>query len=93
MLDVARVNAMTVRYINKGLAPSEPEADERFTKGWELAMALIKPLVVHRLRQRFKNYRSFAKVDDAFPGRTSCYLSTSGSSAPAIQEALRVECR
>ena len=27
MLDVARVNAMTASYINKGLAPSEAKAD------------------------------------------------------------------
>ena len=43
ILDVARVNAMTVSYINKRLVPSKAKADESFTDGWELAMALIKP--------------------------------------------------
>ena len=48
-LDVVRVNVMTVSFINKGLAPSEAKADKSFTGGWELAMALIKPHLVHCL--------------------------------------------
>ena len=46
--DVARVNAMTVNYINKGLAPSKAKADKSFTEEWELAMTLIKPHMAHR---------------------------------------------
>ena len=49
MLDVARVNAMTVSYINKGLVVTKAKADESFSEGWELAMALIKPHMAHRL--------------------------------------------
>ena len=49
MLDVARVNAMTLSYINKVLRPSEAKADESFTEGWELAMTLIKSHIAHRL--------------------------------------------
>ena len=49
MLDVARVNAMTVSNINKELAPSEAKADESFTEGWKLALALIKPHMAHHL--------------------------------------------
>ena len=49
MLDVARVNAMTVSYINKELSPSEAKADESFTERWELAIAPILPHMVHRL--------------------------------------------
>ena len=39
------------------------------------------------LGQIFKSQRLFAKVDDAFPGKTRCYSSTSGFLAPTIQEA------
>ena len=49
MLDAALVNAMTVSYINKGLAPSDAKADESFTEEWKLAMAPIKPHMAHCL--------------------------------------------
>ena len=61
MLDVAHVNAMTVSYVNKGLAPSEAKADESFTEGWELAMALIKPHMAHRLDNASKPPDSLRK--------------------------------
>ena len=49
MFDVARVNMMTVSYVNKGLTLSEAKPDESFTEEWKLAVALIKPRMVYRL--------------------------------------------
>ena len=92
MFDVARVNTITVSYINKGCTLKSQSRLE-FHRGMEVGYGTNQASYGPSLGQRFKTHRLFAKVDDAFPGKTSCCLSTSGSLAPAIEESLRHVCK